>query len=869
MKYIQRLLPSSFVLSYCLCPQIVQAEQSPIHAIAFENPLAEERIFSQNQEEKSPVDSEENSLADERTLSQNQEEKYKEKFQATTCGKSPHPYYFTMRHIEGNGVGYNQGYTSLVGFFRPVNPETWVPFLDVRYHFFNNGKPAVNAGLGLRYLGGHRIWGINGYYDYRKTSHQHYNQISVGLESLGKIWDFRINGYLPVGKKTSGLFDARFDRFMGHYLYIKPKYEFAMKGANAEIGAHINRFKNVPFYFAIGPYYLENKGKVAWGGEARLSATLFGGLRLEGNASYDNVFKWIGQGQVSLVIPFGTKKDIQQKQNRSCSTQLMLASRSVQPVDRNEIIVLDRNRKRTVAIDPSTGQPYYFVFVDNQSSSDGTFESPYPTLALAQANSAPNQIIYVFPGDGTTNGMNAGITLQLNQKFWGAGNSHNILTTLGSITIPMQSSTEPQITNTLSDCVVLASGNDVSGFNIVSANGNGIFGSDATNVHIDTCLITNSSVNGVELDYSGSTVASAALDHLTINGSANDGVLISGTGTPSITVTFSDSEFGTNFNNEIEFVGNFATANVTIANNIMQSGGLADGIEFFSVSGTDLNLTVSGNQIYNNSDGVVFQGEVVTNNILMNGNLFANNTSKGVRVLAEPATRSFNVEIDNNQFIGNSIAMDVSAGFNDGSPSAISIVTISNNRVDSPGDICLRFMDFANSIAPSYCNITGNTFNNAGNEGVLISTQTFSASLGTSTYNISDNVISNSSSNGIRFDLNDDTPRQVVLNFQNNEISNSGGNGFISVGSDHSITNAFIANNTISNSAVTPGVAIENTAASSSICLTLENNNSDSGYLLFEDVGAGNFSLAPLDVDSLNTGTITRSGTIDAVSSCP
>ena len=35
--------------------------------------------------------------------------------------------------------------------------------------------------------------------------------------------------------------------------------------------------KLFPFILHIGPYYLENKGKVAWGGEARLSQ-LFSGV---------------------------------------------------------------------------------------------------------------------------------------------------------------------------------------------------------------------------------------------------------------------------------------------------------------------------------------------------------------------------------------------------------------------------------------------------------------------------------------------------------------------------------------------------------------------------------------------------------------
>ena len=82
--------------------------------------------------------------------------------------------------------------------------------------------------------------------------------------------------------------------------------------------------------------------------------------------------------------------------------------------------------------------------MNNLSHSAGTFESPYPTLAEAQAASAPGDVIYVFPGDGTTNGMNSGIALQSNQSFWGSGVSHYLATNLGTINIPAQTLASPK-----------------------------------------------------------------------------------------------------------------------------------------------------------------------------------------------------------------------------------------------------------------------------------------------------------------------------------------------------------------------------------------------------------------------------------------
>lgn len=67
------------------------------------------------------------------------------------------------------------------------------PIFDGRAHVFNNGQPAVNAGVGARYLTSSWVYGVNTYYDYRKTTHDHYNQCALGLEAMSERWDLRLN----------------------------------------------------------------------------------------------------------------------------------------------------------------------------------------------------------------------------------------------------------------------------------------------------------------------------------------------------------------------------------------------------------------------------------------------------------------------------------------------------------------------------------------------------------------------------------------------------------------------------------------------------------------------------------------------------
>ena len=353
------------------------------------------------------------------------------------CGKAPHHMRASVRYTTPQGIGYKTGYTTLEGFFAPRNffKEAWLPFLDVRGHVFDNGRFAANTGLGLRYLGQSRVWGINSYYDYRNTFRQHYNQVSAGFESLGRIWDFRINGYLPVGKKQSDFSRSHYATFHGHNLLIRHSREYAMKGANAEAGIHIDHFKKAPLYFAGGPYYLTGKGETTWGGELRGAVDLFRYVRLEANLSYDHFFKWIGQAQISINVPFGRRNKVTRRNDNSCSKEMALQTRAMQRVDRFEIIPVGKQHITSPAIDPSTGQPWVFLFVNNTSSptvdaaaSVGTYENPYPTLQEAQEASTPGEIIYMFPGDDEMmmTGMDSGIVLPDGEMLLETSTTHPI-----------------------------------------------------------------------------------------------------------------------------------------------------------------------------------------------------------------------------------------------------------------------------------------------------------------------------------------------------------------------------------------------------------------------------------------------------------
>ncbi|MCX6988353.1 MAG: DUF1565 domain-containing protein, partial [Chlamydiae bacterium] len=161
------------------------------------------------------------------------------------------------------------------------------------------------------------------------------------------------------------------------------------------------------------------KGKNVWGGQLRGALDLAENIRLEGNTSYDNVFKWVGQGQVSLIIPFGHKKKVNQKKDRSCSTALALEKRALQKVDRFEIIPVSRERRTALAVDPATGQTQVVFHVDPSGNSNGTAASPFHTVSAALALAKPRDSVLVGPGtfdaqqEGEENGFRVGSGVSL------------------------------------------------------------------------------------------------------------------------------------------------------------------------------------------------------------------------------------------------------------------------------------------------------------------------------------------------------------------------------------------------------------------------------------------------------------------------
>jgi hypothetical protein len=793
--------------------------------------------------------------------------------QEEICPDGKRHYRAAVRHIESGGIGYDNGYTTLEVFLASdPSQRSITPFLDIRGHVFDNGKWAVNTGIGLRALWGNRIYGINTYYDYRSTGRLHSNQVGAGLEVLGRLFDFRINGYLPVGAKTSAPYGSAFQSFSGNYMLVSEKFHSAMKGANAEFGFHFGESKSLDFYAAAGPYYFIGEvAPVTWGGKARISGTFKDTLIVEISDSYDRVFHNKFQGQIGLSFSFGPKSKIK-KEERTCKLANTLNNRMLQPVDRQEIIVVDNTKKNTIAIDPATNLPYFFVFVDNTSNSNGTYESPYHSFAQAESNSSPNDIIYVFPGDGTTTGMNSGIALKANQKLWGSGINQLLQTSQGTISIPSQTSTSPTITNTNIhtelNAVTLATNNMISGLTITSSLNDAIHGTDPQSLIVSSCTIENTTRYAIDATCSNDASISITNNQFLNN---TNGVNLTLSGASTIVCSDNTFEGQTSISNAP--LGISATSNVLnaqIENNIFNENETGS-IQCSLITAIEANLNVLNNTITNNDIGargsigssvvILPTGTTNTCSLLLQGNTFSNNTSHALYLDTSGALTTFEA-------------------------------TVSENTVSNTGGSTIVL---ATSIDTLTLLATNNTITQSNDNGISVVNTTHTTTTGTITIN--NNTITHIGhlSNGIAISQDFSTLNLII---QNNEIDNCEGTGILSYAptgidsltmdiSDNTISNCqnmssnaasgidieqytslagSVTNNTLLDNAGT-AVVIGSTLSTPTVCLTLSGNNS-TDYLL-TNPGDGLFNLSPCNVDEVNIGTINTSGTIDLVQSCP
>jgi hypothetical protein len=612
--------------------------------------------------------------------------------QDSTCHSPYHMMHVGVRHTEARGVGYNDGYTTIEAFGILDHNPYFMPFLDLRGHVFNSGKGAGNVGIGERTVIPciNHIFGAYVYYDVRQENHHLnvVNQVSPGIELLGKRMEYRMNGYFPVGRTKGRAYNYEFSNFEGNNILLKYRKKFAMTGGDAEIGAHFTQSTICDIYGAAGPYYFSGQHTSSWGGKARLIGRYKEYLSLEASYSFDSVFRSIVQGTVAVNLPFGGKLKRRDSKNCPQKNDLMLSRAAFAPY-RFEIPVVKRKKLRTKAINPATGKPWQVFFVNNTSSSNGTFESPFSTLLAASNASDVNDMIYVFPGDGTTKGMTTGIFLQDGQQLFGSGISHRITTAQGKIKIPAFSKTAPSVSNTGSSVIKLANGNEVSGMNVFVLTGgtSGIDGSAGiVGAIIDSNTVSSTvSSNGINLSGSGSF---SVTNNQLMNTFTSSGI------TAAALVTFSGSTNLNVMNNECTGYGNGirvlpGTSPTLLSANIVGNTCSGFGQNGISASFTApiSNITITGNA-FNNTIGTSTLGSIAFNitapsagNLIIDSNTVNTTTSTAAAgVFVQMQSPSLQMVVSNNSVVTGTSGAPVGISLEE-QPTGTTCANITNNQV--------------------------------------------------------------------------------------------------------------------------------------------------------------------------------------------
>jgi hypothetical protein len=575
-------------------------------------------------------------------------------------------------------VGYESSFGGIEGFV-PLSqkPGRNIAFLQGRALLSTeDARLGGNVVLGYRTYSRQNNRTFGGYvsYDIRDTGNSTFNQVGLGVESLGDSIDVRANGYIPVGdtrrqtgesSSSNTSFTPQVPNFQGNYLAIgtlnqltrvNRSYEAAMSGFDAEVGGKLARLGETGALRGYGGlYYYDAPGTAGIVGvRGRLEARPSDNFQLGLSVQTDDKFGTNVVFSVATNFP-GTRP-------REARRQDEVVARLGEGITRQENIVVDEQTESRVnsttspviATNPATNQPYLFQHVNlGVAEGNGTFENPFGTVqnALNATRSDGNDIVYVQ--SGTNPGIPA-FTIPDNVQVLSTGPNQVIPTVqVGNVQLPLSGTgVLPTILPSGSSNVpgvTMGNNTTLSGFAINNATDVGIGneGSAGTgvnpisNVTIRDNQIAGSGTDGIRL--SNVTGAVNLLNNTITNSVTGDGIRIANTS---------------------------GQANVTITGNNQITGNSRAGIAFLLNNTARVSSTISGNTISNNAlDGIFISrlipdptGSVQLNNVRISENTINGNGGNGINFRLGGTANANSVTFAENQISSNNgagIAIDL------------------------------------------------------------------------------------------------------------------------------------------------------------------------------------------------------------------
>lgn len=665
----------------------------------------------------------------------------------------------------GGGIGYDDGYSNL-GVLLPftINPDQSMLFLDVRALVTDRGAGGVNLGAGWRGYSEtvDKIFTFAGWYDYDDGHVQDYHQLGLSGEVIGQYLTTRVNGYFPINNDqvvvSNNLTGGAFFRSNRIMLYRDFRTESSYGGVDAEIGGPLPVLGKFGIDAFVGGYYYDSDhDKSAAGAKFRAEANINDWWQMSVSYAKDSVFGSNAWMNVILTMPDGRSNKWMRPKTRR--------QRMYQPMNRNYRVVA--NVKSTItnelAINPDDGMPYTVAHIDPDfgAAGNGTFETPFGSVAAYNASPPTAVTDIIFVQDGTATNLDGAITLldngggiggRLGQRLLSEAVTHtfNVLQPGGAIvnmTLPgfNSAASRPTLSNTTGGegAVVIGNGGawEVSGFNISGTRAAGLPHNDG---------IISVGTRGFNINRNSFVLYNRGVD---VTNTANgigivSGNTFSGDGANSLHGARITQNVGTL---ELAFQNNTATNNLGVVPpgtgtgfEIIANGGstiygvgtATDGITTLGITGNTANANGTGMIITANGGSIIdtnFSNNTFNNNINPNTGLHVNSNASTV------AFRTFDsITATGNTGIG--IAFDTTGG---GTLTALSEDTNGNGTLD-PGE-----------------DINGNGVLDLGITNINASTNT------------TDGFVATSDGAGSRIDLNIGNVNSVA-----NVFSNNGQNGF-------------------------------------------------------------------------------------------
>ncbi|TVQ52597.1 MAG: hypothetical protein EA366_13985 [Spirulina sp. DLM2.Bin59] len=648
------------------------------------------------------------------------------------------------------GVGYNSSSGGYDGF---SHLDAFYPLLQTPGHhlLYTYGQLRMDGGtpLGTNLMLGYRIanpqtrrvWGAYLGYDQQNTGTNSFQQLGLGLESLGD-WDLRINGYLPLGQTRKLALDTGL-QITDHYfrdhdlnlvLQRQQIYESAAQGVDVEVGTRLFNLGTGELRGYGGLYYYKPTGSEgSLGYRLRLTVDPVPGLNMGLNFQNDRLFGSHLAFQVGAH--WGGARPSQDPDR--------LLTRLEKTPQRTQAIAIEQQttvafNSTVVATNPETGQPWYFLHVHPDGGQDGRFESPFATVEEAigslsrSAVANKNTIVYV---QNVRQPATTTVNVPENVRLWSTGPLQRIDTReMGNVILPLsQSGIFPHIHTTVN----MRSGSHLAGFTIQPAEGdNGVTGNQVRDLIIRENRITTTGDHAVAVNLNNvSGTMTLTANQINTSGDSAHGVSLQQTEA-------------------------HLTAATLTGNQISTSGNSAHG--FYTRTRNDQSridqITLTGNQL-------ATQGEkshglfafIDTSSVLRDLTIHRStattqaNQAHGIFAFARTGGRIENVFIhestartEGNQ--ANGIIL-----FANEAGSRLDRVTLSHNQVSTAGINAAAVLTFASKGGHlGQSELTANTITTTGNGSVaLLSFASNRSSLGNTT--ITDNQIQTSgiNANGI------------------------------------------------------------------------------------------------------------------------